>query len=352
MGAYAVMAGGGQRALAAGPWKGARQVHLLPCGRAHEEGIYMQQIQWQDRFCIGVDIVDQAHRRLFTIVQKIMDLYVERHEDKFACVEGIKYFKAYALKHFAEEEAYMREIGYAGYAHHKRLHDRMRRETLPALERELGLPQMPEISREPGGRPYFPACPDLCFNISHSRGGAVCALDRLPGAITGSAASEFPRIALDDELSVIQTVILRPLQELFGAEVQFLGAYSPEEVIPDAQYYELSYRGWERRRLRFVLVIGEQPLLHAAGLIFGAEFYEKDEIVRFAMQEVAQNLIQRAAACFGQDPGEYQLEGERFLEEGCLLQRRAPQYSLLFSLRQTSFALCIDSFSDAAGPGR
>ena len=70
------------------------------------------------------------------------------------------------------------------------------------------------------------------------------------------------------------------------------------------------------------------------------------------MQEVAQNLIQRAAACFGQDPGEYQLEGERFLEEGCLLQRRAPQYSLLFSLRQTSFALCIDSFSDAAGPGR
>lgn len=49
-----------------------------------------------------------------------------------------------------------------------------------ALERELGLPQMPEIAREPGGRPYFPACPDLCFNISHSRGGAVCALDRLP----------------------------------------------------------------------------------------------------------------------------------------------------------------------------
>ena len=42
----------------------------------------MQQLQWQDRFNIGVEIVDQAHRRLFSIVQKIMELYVEKHEDK------------------------------------------------------------------------------------------------------------------------------------------------------------------------------------------------------------------------------------------------------------------------------
>ena len=97
----------------------------------------MQQIQWQDRFNIGVEIIDQAHRRLFSIVQKMMDLYVEKHEDKFACVEGIKYFKAYALKHFAEEEAYMRKIGYSGYSAHKKLHDKMKLETLPELERLL-----------------------------------------------------------------------------------------------------------------------------------------------------------------------------------------------------------------------
>ena len=53
-----------------------------------KEGDAMRQIEWQDRFNIGVDIVDQAHQRLFAIVQKIMDLYIEKHEDKFACVEG------------------------------------------------------------------------------------------------------------------------------------------------------------------------------------------------------------------------------------------------------------------------
>ena len=97
----------------------------------------MQQIEWQEKFGIGVEIIDQAHHNLFSIVQKITDLYVERHEDKFACVEGIKYFKAYTFKHFAEEEAYMREIGYPGYQAHKRLHDRMKWKTLPELEQIL-----------------------------------------------------------------------------------------------------------------------------------------------------------------------------------------------------------------------
>ena len=97
----------------------------------------MHQIQWRDQFNIGVEVIDQAHRRLFAIVQKILDLCEERHEDKYACVEGIKYFKAFALKHFAEEEAYMRRIGYPGYLAHKRIHDRMEWETLPHLEQSL-----------------------------------------------------------------------------------------------------------------------------------------------------------------------------------------------------------------------
>lgn len=81
-----------------------------PVLRARKEGIILKQIHWQDRFGIGVELIDSAHRQLFDIVEKIMELYVERHEDRFACIEGIKYFKAYAVKHFAEEEAYMREI--------------------------------------------------------------------------------------------------------------------------------------------------------------------------------------------------------------------------------------------------
>ncbi len=49
-----------------------------------------------------------------------------------------------------------------------------------ALEREYGLREIPETAREPGGKPYFPDRPDVCFNLSHSHGAAVCVLHDKP----------------------------------------------------------------------------------------------------------------------------------------------------------------------------
>lgn len=291
----------------------------------------MLQIQWQDRFNIGVEIVDQAHHRLFTIVQRIMDLYVEMHEDKFACVEGIKYFKAYTLKHFAEEEAYMRQIGYSGYLAHKKIHDRMRHETLPALERFLYDSNFSTIAVQR----FIGVCTGWLT-------GHILIEDR---AITGKAVDELIPIQLDDELSVIRAVIIRPLQEIFGCDIQFIGTFSPKDAIVDAQYYELTYGTQEGNRLRIILIMGEQMLLRAAGLMFGIDFYERNDIVCFAMQEIAQNLIQRAAVHFGQEPDLYQLEQDQFLERAEYAQRFqecVPQYSLLFHIKQECFALCVD----------
>ena len=49
-----------------------------------------------------------------------------------------------------------------------------------ALEREYGLHELPEIARESGGKPFFPSHPDICFNLSHSHGAAVCAIHDKP----------------------------------------------------------------------------------------------------------------------------------------------------------------------------
>ena len=298
----------------------------------------MQQIQWQDQFKIGVEIIDQAHQKLFSIVQKMMDLYVKRHEDRFACVEGIKYFKAYALKHFAEEEAYMREIGYPGYLAHKRIHDRMRREVIPDLERSL---YATDFSTEAVQR-FIGVCTGWLT-------GHIIIEDR---AITGKTAGAFAAAQPTDELSVVREVILDPLQEMFGPGIQFAGQFSVRDPIVDAQYYELIYTGREGPGLRFVLVIGERLLLHAAGLLFGIDFYDRDEIVRFAMQEIAQNLVQRAAVSFGRDPYLYRLAEDRFLEHEeytQMFEEHVPWHSLLFRAGQDHFAICIDRLPEQAG---
>ncbi|MBD5160691.1 MAG: hypothetical protein HDT14_01430 [Oscillibacter sp.] len=62
-----------------------------------------------------------------------------------------------------------------------------------ALEREYGLPRLPEIAREPGGKPFFPDRPDICFNLSHSHGAAVCALHDRPVGIDVEKLRPAPR---------------------------------------------------------------------------------------------------------------------------------------------------------------
>ena len=49
-----------------------------------------------------------------------------------------------------------------------------------AVKEEYGLSPLPPIGREERGKPFFPGHPGLCFNLSHSGGLALCALDGAP----------------------------------------------------------------------------------------------------------------------------------------------------------------------------
>ncbi|MDE5718992.1 MAG: hemerythrin, partial [Lachnospiraceae bacterium] len=77
-----------------------------------------KEAEWDKRFNIGVESIDKAHRKLFSIVHRLITLSKDASSGQWACAEGIKYFKNYAIKHFADEEAYMQSIGYKGYDIH------------------------------------------------------------------------------------------------------------------------------------------------------------------------------------------------------------------------------------------
>ena len=95
------------------------------------------QLVWKDEFNIGVKIIDEEHQRLFKLINRLFSLVREEHKSARACQEGIKYFKAHAVKHFEDEETYMELIGYEDLETHRRVHKNFREDTLPALEREL-----------------------------------------------------------------------------------------------------------------------------------------------------------------------------------------------------------------------
>lgn len=70
--------------------------------------------EMKDEFLTGIDMIDDEHRELFRIAQSAMDLYQNEFvADKYDhIVEILEELKAYTVKHFADEEAYMESIHY------------------------------------------------------------------------------------------------------------------------------------------------------------------------------------------------------------------------------------------------
>ena len=171
---------------------------------------------WQDDYSIGVEVIDQEHRRLFKIINKLFSFQGEEKDSQWACQEGVKYFKGHAMKHFADEEAYMRSIGYPGLEQHQRIHRSFRENTLPALEQEL----------EQSG--YTPDA------VNHFLG--VCA-GWLIGhtltedqAISGKRERKWENLLPGEELKAIQRAIKELVFDMFHLESQLISdAYSGEK---------------------------------------------------------------------------------------------------------------------------
>ena len=95
------------------------------------------QLVWNERYNIGVEIIDREHKKLFSILNKLFDFGRQEEKSQWVCQEAVKYFKEHAIQHFADEESYMASIHYEGLKTHRHIHKNFRERTLPALEKEL-----------------------------------------------------------------------------------------------------------------------------------------------------------------------------------------------------------------------
>ncbi len=79
-----------------------------------------------DKFKTGIAMIDEEHKTLFDIIGKIYKaIEVELVHDKFDLILDILgELKEYTSVHFADEENYMKEIGYEGLAQQQILHEK------------------------------------------------------------------------------------------------------------------------------------------------------------------------------------------------------------------------------------
>ena len=83
----------------------------------------MSIIQWRNDLCIGHDLIDAQHKRLFELTAKLYDIAIgngDKKNLKFILLELYKY----TMFHFDEEEVVMRNNKFPHYDNHKSEHEK------------------------------------------------------------------------------------------------------------------------------------------------------------------------------------------------------------------------------------
>lgn len=278
----------------------------------------MTEIKWNDRFNIGVSSIDKAHQRLFSIVRKMVDLNDDEKDRQWVCTEGIKYFKNYALKHFADEEAYMKSIDYDGYETHKRIHDDLRDKTLPALEED-----MIESGYSPESVQHFLG---ICIGWLT---GHIMLEDH---AITGRVANKWI-YEPTEETSVLEEMITKVMSEVFCLKLQVVSEHYAGEDFGKKICYRMTYVDKESKRIQVFFVLEERLVLHTVGQLLNVQFKKMDKVVADAAKLIAQQYMKRIAMYY-KSTGMYTLEKTNMLTEDQMVQDfriEYPKYSLLFN---------------------
>lgn len=290
-----------------------------------------KEIQWNDRFNIGVESIDSAHKKLFSIVGKLIALNEDEAKQRHACQEGIKYFKSYTSKHFEDEEAYMRSINYPNLAIHKSLHDSLRDKTIPALEEEM---EKEDYSSESVG--HFLG---ICIGWLN---GHIMVEDR---AITGKNPTKWTHQPDDDVLQSLERAALQALESQSQTDATVISRrYSGEEFSTGKTLcFRLTYRSKEEKLLRFYLVYEESLALQTLSEILNKDIYRIDQTVITAMKMLSEQYINHLNSHFPLvDHGTLErndlLTFEQFVRT---FNKEFPPFSLLFSAEGKGyFALC------------
>ena len=78
-------------------------------------------IEWEDKHSVGVSIIDEEHKKLFDIINKV--IVAKQHNDnQNELLEILNEMVEFANTHFKTEETYMIKFKYPEYQYHKEEH--------------------------------------------------------------------------------------------------------------------------------------------------------------------------------------------------------------------------------------
>lgn len=288
------------------------------------------QVVWKEEYNIGVGIIDQEHQKLFKILNGLLALKSEERSSLKACREGVAYLKEHAIKHFADEEAYMRSIRYEDLETHKRIHKGFREETLPALEQELLVTE------------YAPDAIDHFLGVC--TGWLIGHTLTEDQAIANGKISKWTDLLPDEQLKEMKKVITKLMHTMFQMESQVISETYGGERFGKGVYYRLVYSTDQgNKQSEIILVFEEKLLVNTVGKIMGIQQEKLDVMLVNAARYTAKQFVWHVMQHFPS------LKLSELKEENLLnydqfqsvLEEKKPQISLLFNTDEGYFAYCV-----------
>ncbi len=286
------------------------------------------QIVWEKRFNIGVEAIDKEHQKLFKIINKLFAFSDQEDKIFWVCQEGIKYFKAHTLKHFAEEEAYMESISYKELNTHRRLHEDFRLRTLPALEKEL---EQTEYSADAINH-FLGVCTG--WLIAHTL--------TEDHAIVGKEISKWGTLAPEEEQLAVGDLIIQLIKDMFQLEAQLVSQTYGGERFGNGVYYRLLYTTQKGDKQEIILVFEERLLIETVGKLIGDSTNKLNPTLLNAVRYTARQFVESIKEHFLSSDS-YQLKSENLLtyeQFQKAFEKQKSQYSLLFHTESGYFAYC------------
>ncbi len=287
------------------------------------------QLMWQERYNIGVDFIDREHKKLFSILNKLLAAGKEEEKSRWACQEGIKYFKDHAMKHFAEEEAYMASIHYAGFDTHRCLHDNFRKKMIPALEKEL----MQTAYSAEAVNHFLGVCSG--WLIAHTL--------TEDHAIAGKAVSKWGELLPDQMQAAMQQTIIQLLRDLFQLEARVVSECYGGERFGKGIYYRLNYENRNGERWEIMLVFEEKLIFKTIGSMIDVEASTVNAMMMHAARFTAQQFVNSISQHFP-SAEVHEIKDENLLTYDQFQRafaRQKLQFSLLFDTGAGYFAYCV-----------
>lgn len=293
-----------------------------------------KETEWNKRFNIGVDSIDNAHRKLFSIVCRLIHLSRDEKNGRWACAEGIKFLKNYTIEHFTDEEAYMQSIGYSDYEIHKRLHDDMRFQTIPALERDL---KESDYSQE-SIHHFLGIC--LGWLTAH-----ILTEDR---AITGRVPNHWKTDHAGAEMDVLERELSVTLQEIFHLQTEIVSEHYSGEDFGPGLIIRLNFQPDDEsksgKETQVYVILEESLVLRTVSLALDIPLTKMDHLVMNAGKELSIRIVKQLGV-HRHLPVQYRLTSshllspEQFRKIFC---QESFDYSLLFNTGHGYFAFCVN----------